>query len=92
MLIGDRENRMRAGLCHDISMRPYSGRRKIAIMDDADFLNVEGANSLLKTLEEPPPDSLLILVAPTFKASCQPSDHGVRSLFLNRFPLNNFKY
>ncbi len=78
MLIGDRENRMRAGLCHDISMRPYSGRRKIAIMDDADFLNVEGANSLLKTLEEPPPDSLLILVGtnlqsqlPTIRSRCQ---------------------
>ena len=62
LLIGDREHRMTEGLCHDISLKPYSGRYKIAIIDDVDFLNQEGANCLLKTLEEPPPRSLLILV------------------------------
>lgn len=78
LLIGEREKRMREGLCHDISMRPYGGRRKIAILDDADALNVEGANSLLKTLEEPPTDSILILVGsslqrqlPTIRSRCQ---------------------
>ncbi len=78
LLIGERESRMREGLCHDISLRPYSGRKKIAILDDADALNVEGANSLLKTLEEPPTDSLLILVGtslqrqlPTIRSRCQ---------------------
>ncbi len=35
---------------------------KIAVIDDADYLNAEGANSLLKTLEEPPPRSVLILI------------------------------
>jgi DNA polymerase-3 subunit delta' len=38
------------------------GGRKVAIIDDADFLNQEGANALLKTLEEPPPRSVLILI------------------------------
>jgi DNA polymerase-3 subunit delta' len=78
LLIGEREKRMREGLCHDISLRPYAGRRKIAILDDADHLNIEGANSLLKTLEEPPPDSVLILVGsnlqrqlPTIRSRCQ---------------------
>ena len=78
LLIGERERQMREGLCHDISLRPYSGRRKIAILDDADALNTEGANSLLKTLEEPPPDSLLILIGtnlqrqlPTIRSRCQ---------------------
>ena len=60
--IGDREHRRQQGLCHDIGLKPFRGGRKIAIIDDADFLNVEGANSLLKTLEEPPPNSLLILL------------------------------
>ena len=59
LLIGDKEHRMREGLCHDISLKPYSGRRKVAVIDDADYLNQEGANALLKTLEEPPPKSLL---------------------------------
>ncbi|MFN3190811.1 MAG: ATP-binding protein [Aureliella sp.] len=78
LLIGEREKRMREGLCHDISLRPYSGRRKIAILDDADHLNVEGANCLLKTLEEPPVNSLLILIGsslqrqlPTIRSRCQ---------------------
>ncbi len=63
LFIGDQEHRSREGLCHRISLRPSSGRRRIAIIDDADWMNQEGANCLLKTLEEPPPKSLLILIA-----------------------------
>jgi DNA polymerase-3 subunit delta' len=60
--IGNKEHRRQEGLCHDIGLKPFRGGRKVAIIDDADFLNQEGANSLLKTLEEPPPMSLLILI------------------------------
>lgn len=60
--LGDDQHRLREGLCHWISLKPSRGRRKVAIVDDADALNEEGANCLLKTLEEPPPCSLLILV------------------------------
>lgn len=62
LFIGDKDHRRQRGLCHDIGLKPFSGKRKIAIIDDADFLNVEGANSLLKTLEEPPSNSILILI------------------------------
>ena len=78
LLIGDKEHRNRQGLCHDIAMKPFSGRRKIALIDDGDLLNPEGANSLLKTLEEPPPGSVLILIGtspakqlPTIRSRCQ---------------------
>jgi DNA polymerase-3 subunit delta' len=78
LFIGDKEHRMREGLCHRIGMKPFQGGRKIAIIDDADFLNAEGANCLLKTLEEPPPQSVLILVGtspakqlPTIRSRCQ---------------------
>ena len=78
LLIGDKEHRNRRGLCHDIALKPSSGRRKIAVIDDVDFLNPEGANSLLKTLEEPPPGSVLILIGtspakqlPTIRSRCQ---------------------
>jgi DNA polymerase-3 subunit delta' len=78
LLIGDAEHRMRAGLCYNIALKPYSGRRKVAIIDDADYLNKEGANCLLKTLEEPPPKSILILIGtslqrqlPTIRSRCQ---------------------
>jgi len=62
LFIGPKEKRHRKGLCHDIGLKPFSGGRKIAIIEDADFLNVEGANCLLKTLEEPPANSILILI------------------------------
>jgi DNA polymerase-3 subunit delta' len=61
--IGEDGRRMREGLCHDIALKPFMGGRRVAIIDDADYLNEEGANSLLKTLEEPPPRSVLILIA-----------------------------
>ncbi len=76
--IGDREHRMQEGLCHNISLKPFCGGRKIAIINDADYLNQEGANCLLKTLEEPPPKSMIILIGtseqkqlPTIRSRCQ---------------------
>lgn len=62
-LIGSRENRMREGLCYQISLKPFLGVRKIAIIQDADYFNLEGANSLLKTLEQPPGNSIIILIS-----------------------------
>ena len=38
------------------------GHRRVAIIDDADYLRQESANCLLKTLEEPPPGAVLILI------------------------------
>lgn len=62
LLIGDRENRMREGLCWRILLKPALGRRKVAILLDADSLAEEGANCLLKTLEEPPDGAVIVLV------------------------------
>ncbi len=53
---------MQEGLLRDIWVRPVLGSRRVAIIDDADSLNDEGANSLLKTLEEPPPSAVVILI------------------------------
>lgn len=49
-------------LIEHLSLKPARGTRKVAIVDDADNFNEEAANAFLKTLEEPPPGSLLILV------------------------------
>jgi len=77
-LIGDRDHRNQRGMCHDLSMKPLIGDLKMAIIDDADDLQVEAANCLLKTLEEPPPRSVLILIGtstdrqlPTILSRCQ---------------------
>lgn len=62
LFLGDREHRNQTGLCHNIALRPMMGRRRVAIIDDADGLTIESANCLLKTLEEPPPGAVLILI------------------------------
>lgn len=49
-------------LCADLALKPARGHGKAAILDDADDLNDEAANAFLKTLEEPPPGSVLILL------------------------------
>src|SRR6058998_3167059 len=48
---------------HALQMRASNGRRKVAIIPDADRLQTEAANAFLKTLEEPPKDSLLLLLS-----------------------------
>jgi DNA polymerase-3 subunit delta' len=49
-------------LQHDLSLRPYEGPRKACIIDPAERMSVNAANSLLKTLEEPPGNALIILL------------------------------
>jgi DNA polymerase-3 subunit delta' len=78
LFVGSREARGREGLCHDLSIRPMASHRKIAVIDGADLMNEEGANAILKTLEEPPPYALMILVASnpdsllsTIRSRCQ---------------------
>ena len=63
LLAGPIDRRGREGLCYDLSLRPMSANRKVAVIDDTDRMNDESANSLLKTLEEPPIDSTLILIS-----------------------------
>ena len=58
--------------------RPFEGRRRVVILDDADVLNLDAQNALLKTLEEPPATSTFVLVTskpdvllPTVRSRCQ---------------------
>ncbi len=45
-----------------LQLRTSSGRKKIAIIRDADRMQTQAANAFLKTLEEPPQNSLLLLL------------------------------
>lgn len=46
-----------------LSLTSYKGGSKVAVIDPANAMTANAANSLLKTLEEPPGDALIILIA-----------------------------
>lgn len=54
-------------LIRSLSLKPYEGRNKVFIIDDADAMGHEAQNALLKTLEEPPAESILILMTSNAK-------------------------
>lgn len=58
--------------------KPFEGRYKVAIVDEADRMSHSAQNAFLKTLEEPPDDSIIILLTsnpqtllPTIRSRCQ---------------------
>lgn len=62
----------------ELSLRPYEAPRKACIIEPAERMSVNAANSLLKTLEEPPGNALIILLTenagmllPTIRSRCQ---------------------
>ncbi len=84
-----------------LALKPYEGRAKVYIIDKADHMTEESANCLLKTLEEPPNDSTLILLAsnisrlyPTIISRCQKipfyplSEEAIRSEVMRRFDID----
>jgi DNA polymerase-3 subunit delta' len=58
--------------------RPFEGRRRVVIIDQADALGPNAQDAILKTLEEPPPASVFVLITdrpdmllPTVRSRCQ---------------------
>ena len=49
-------------IMHEVHLKPNEAEYKVAIIEAADRLNTQAANSFLKTLEEPPAKSILILL------------------------------
>ncbi len=54
---------IRKEIVDDVYIAPATGSYKIYVIDDADYLNEESQNALLKTLEEPPSYVCIILIA-----------------------------
>jgi len=62
---------------HRLALKRFEGRRRFVIVDPADAMNVQAQNALLKTLEEPPAETTIVLVAanpdallPTIRSRC----------------------
>ena len=63
----------------DLNLRPHEAARKVCLIEAAESMTVGAANALLKTLEEPRGDTLLILLSSqpqrlleTIRSRCQP--------------------
>ncbi len=65
---GVKEFPSESALLRDLQFAPVRGRRRVFILEDADALNEDTANSLLKVLEEPPGYATFILTAPSASA------------------------
>lgn len=85
-----------------IQEKPIISSRKVYIIDDADLMTQESQNCLLKTLEEPPVFSTIILVGsnenaflPTIKSRCmilhfqKIEDEEMKTYLTNQFGLTN---
>jgi DNA polymerase-3 subunit delta' len=92
------------GLQRLANLPPYEGKCKVFIIDEAEYLSTEAANSLLKILEEPPPRVVWLLLAaeeerllPTIMSRCQrlelkpvPSEQ-VREALVNSYNVDGDK-
>jgi DNA polymerase III subunit delta' len=65
-------------LRRDLHMRPFEADRRVYLIFDADLMNDDAADALLKDLEEPPPYAVVVLVADdlgpipeTIRSRCQ---------------------
>lgn len=65
-------------LIHFVNLRPYNSTKRLVVVKDVDKLNSESANAILKTLEEPPEDVMIVLttlneqkILPTIVSRCQ---------------------
>lgn len=64
-------------LVQDIEIKPYNGRYKVYIIDEAEKMTVQAQNAVLKTIEEPPAYSVIIFLTnndemflPTIMSRC----------------------
>ena len=85
-----------------ISLKPVGGGRKALIVDDAHMMNEEAMNAFLKTLEEPPDSSHVVLISskpdsllPTVLSRCRaigfsaPGEEAVARLLMERKGLSH---
>lgn len=67
-IVTDKENKLSIGVDtirevkEFVGLKPYMGNYKVIIVDDAHTLTAQAQNGLLKTLEEPPLDTIIFLI------------------------------
>ena len=91
-------------LIESIYKKPYEARRKVYIINDCEEMTQQAANTFLKTLEEPPKDSVMILLSsninmllPTIVSRCQVikfkniNKNEVKRILIDKFSIDDEK-
>lgn len=84
-----------------MAIRPYNGRYKVYIVDEGELMTVQAQNALLKTIEEPPPYGVILLLTTNLNAflptilsrciqlKCKPvSDQAGRKYLMDRLQVS----
>lgn len=95
---------IRTQINNDIVIKPYSSKYKIYIVDEAEKMNVQAQNALLKTIEEPPAYGILILLTtnadtflPTILSRCVTlnikavSDEKIKKFLMSRYQVPDYQ-
>lgn len=88
----------------DVCIRPYGSRYKVYIVDEAEKMNVQAQNALLKTIEEPPSYAVILLLTvnselflPTIRSRCitlecrAAEDKKIREHLMRRCQVTDYK-
>ncbi len=62
---------VREKIVNDVDIKPYSNKYKIYIVDEAERMNQQAQNAILKTIEEPPEYAIIILLTANHNAFLQ---------------------
>ena len=95
---------IRSQINNDIVIKPYSSKYKIYIVDEAEKMNVQAQNALLKTIEEPPAYGILILLTtnadtflPTILSRCVTlnikavSDEKIKKFLMSKYQVPDYQ-
>ena len=95
---------IRTQVNNDIVIKPYSSRYKIYIIDEAEKMNEQAQNALLKTIEEPPAYAILILLTtnaaaflPTILSRCVTlnikavPDEKIRGYLMRKYQIPDYQ-
>lgn len=95
---------VRRQINQDISVKPYSSKYKVYIVDEAEKMNVQAQNALLKTIEEPPAYAVILLLTtnadaflPTIRSRCVAldlkavEDRKIREFLMRKCQVPDYK-
>ncbi len=95
---------IRLQLNNEIAIKPYSSKYKIYIIDEAEKMNAQAQNALLKTIEDPPPYAVILLLTanadlflPTILSRCVTlnikavPDEKIKKYLMSRYQIPDYQ-